>query len=150
MKSVRNADDLKRYGFDCLTGEACGLNLRLLFDVTAEGKSLLETVLGVREITLLQDWNGGDAVGSCLLTREMITTVAIFGMLFRDNCIEVWQEVTNDTPSGEVFGIENEEELALAIDCNLARVGAAWRRFKRSPYPGSGDRNLHAVSGRVA
>ena len=42
MKTISSWDDLKAYGIDPLTAEACGLGYRLLCDLTAEGKKILE------------------------------------------------------------------------------------------------------------
>jgi hypothetical protein len=52
MKSIRCWDDLSRYGILPLTGEACGLSYRLLCDVTAAGKRIIEKALDVANLGL--------------------------------------------------------------------------------------------------
>jgi glycyl-tRNA synthetase beta chain len=42
MKSIRSWEDLSVYGIVPLTGEACGLSYRILCDVTAAGKKIIE------------------------------------------------------------------------------------------------------------
>lgn len=52
MKTIHSWDDLSKYGIVPLTGEACGLMYRILCDVTARGKRLVEKALSVPEIRL--------------------------------------------------------------------------------------------------
>lgn len=42
-----------------LTGEACGLSYRILCDVTAKGKKILEKALDVAQLGLRENWNHG-------------------------------------------------------------------------------------------
>ena len=51
--------DLSHYGIVPLTGEACGLMYRILFDVTARGKKILEKAFDVSELRLRENWNRG-------------------------------------------------------------------------------------------
>lgn len=59
MKAIRCWNDLERYGIVPLTGEACGLMYRILCDVTARGKRLVEKALSVAEVRLAESWNRG-------------------------------------------------------------------------------------------
>jgi hypothetical protein len=45
-------DDLRPFGIDALTGEACGLSYHLLCDVTQKGKRTIEKALGAAELVL--------------------------------------------------------------------------------------------------
>lgn len=147
MKTYHCIGDLDQFGFNCLTGEACGLGLRLLFDISAPAKAILVKALGVQDIALRDAWNGGDAVGSVMLDRDICTTLAIFGML-EQGCIEVWQSV-GENRDGSIHGIENEEELVLAKESNIGYPNVeGWRVWK---YQGTaGHRNRHVMSGRVS
>jgi hypothetical protein len=141
MQHVRNFQDLRRYGIDCLTGEACGLGYRLLCDVTAKGKAILEKVLDC-ELTLAGNWNYGSDedphVGSIMLSYEMLNPIAAFAML-ESGCCEVWIR------KSDVIGFEDKEkdyyeEYAYTEGCNARKLS----------YRGTcGDRNLHVMSGRV-
>lgn len=71
MLTINGWNDLRQFGIDVLTGEACGLSYRLLCDVTKEGKQTLEKALGVIALELADNWNNGSAtdphVGSVML-----------------------------------------------------------------------------------
>jgi len=56
MKTINCWDDLSRYGIVLLTGEACGLSYRLLCDVTAAGKRVIEKALGIAQLGLHESW----------------------------------------------------------------------------------------------
>ena len=75
MKSIRCWDDLSRYGIVPLTGEACGLSYRILCDVTAAGKKIIEKALDVAQLGLRENWNHGNPddphVGCVMLAPEL-------------------------------------------------------------------------------
>src|SRR5437867_11962011 len=106
MKTIRNYDELRPYGLNCLTGEACGLGMRLLFDVTDKGRELLKTFFGVCDLSLPSNWNSG-ANGSIMLPHEVARPLMVFALL-KGGCVEVWE----DWDTKELYGIENAEELA--------------------------------------
>src|SRR5690242_10625750 len=93
MKTVSCWEDLRPFGISALTGEACGMMYRILFDVTDQGRRALAKCLGVPGLQLAGPWNRGDPadphVGSVLLTGEMFTPLAIFALL-EGGCDEVW------------------------------------------------------------
>lgn len=154
MISYTCVGDLDQFGFSCLTGEACGLGMRALFDVSEDGKEVLARTLGLpsRNLILMQPWNGGKFnAGSVLLTYEMATTCAIFAMLLKNKCLEVWQRYDHGRLVGDCYGMETAEELELAEMTNIgASRDTSWRRWRMSSAPGSGDRNQHMISGRVS
>ena len=146
MKSFNCVGEMDQFGLQCLTGEACGLGMRLLFDVTEPGRKLLEKFFGVNQLILPQDWNGGEAVGSIMLAADQCTPIAIMGML-EQGCIEVWQQFENNERTGFLFGLENEEELKLAGENMTCWPNVTYRHWK---YHGTaGSRNVHAMSGRI-
>lgn len=145
MKSVRCWDDLSQYGVVPLTGEACGLMYRILFDITAQGKAILEKAFGVAELGLHENWNGGTAdnphIGSIMLAHEMLPVVSIFALLDTD-CQEVWL-----TKDNGVYGIEKTDSPEAVDQFKQLHADKLVRRFA---YAGTaGDRNVHAMSGRV-
>src|ERR1043166_1173788 len=105
MKTLRRFDDLRPYGLNILTGEACGLGMRYLTDVTEAGKKLIEKVLDVNELSLQSNWNSG-SIGSIMLTQEFIHTCMIFALL-QNGCIEVWE----DNATKELYGMEDKGDL---------------------------------------
>lgn len=145
MRRVTCWNDLAPFGFSCLTGEACGLGYRILFDVTERGRKALGKCFGIPDMRLAEPWNCGDptdpAVGSVLMARELLTPLGIFALL-EHGCTEVWQY-----QNGYLLGIEATdppEQIAAA-----AKLGES-ERVRVYAYRGTaGDRNVHAMSGRV-
>jgi hypothetical protein len=141
---VTSLQDLRPFGFNCLTGEACGIGLRLLFDVNEKGKEILCSFLGVSDITLLPDWNGGDAIGSVMLARDAAFELAVWCM------IGEYQEVWHNRSCGEIHGLEPDQiELAHAT-WGHDKDGHDWRIYRREGTAAGGLRNRHEMTGRVA
>lgn len=145
MKTIASFGDLAAYGIEPLTGEACGLNYRILCDVTAAGRRVLSKALGIPGLTLPDSWNRGSAtdphVGSVLLPPELLTPLAVFALL-ESGCTEAW--LVRD---GGVIGIEPEDTPEL-IAANRRLVGE--RLVRSLAYRGTaGDRNVHVMSGRI-
>lgn len=145
MKRITCWNDLRQYGLEPLTGEACGLGYRILFDVTHNGRTVLGKWLGIPDLRLADPWNRGDpadpAVGSILLSRELLVPVGIFALL-ETGCSEVWQ-LTN----GELLGIEPSDTESHR---QAAQEVYAAQRVRTYRYGGTaGDRNVHAISGRI-
>lgn len=145
MKTIACWNDLRPYGIDVLTGEACGLSYRFLCDVTERGRKILERWLSVPELHLSEAWNRGEIsdphVGSILLTPEMLPGLAVFALL-ETGCTECWV-----LKNGSVLGVESNdppEQIAasrrMCAD-NLARVFGSRGT--------AGDRNVHVMSGRI-
>jgi len=145
MRKINCWDDLRPFGIDLLTGEACGLSYRLLCDVTQKGKRTIEKALGVANLGLTDNWNGGDPhdphIGSILLVPELLIPLAIFALL-EHGCCEVWR-----TKSGDLVGFESADDPE--------RIEAVKRLYtdtfvRRYAYAGTaGDRNRHQMTGRV-
>ena len=145
MKTIDSWDDLSHYGIVPLTGEACGLMYRILFDVTARGKKILEKALDVSELRLRESWNRGtdDAphVGSIMLAREVLPFFGIFALL-EDGCPEVFL-----TKGGSLIGTQRTDS---AEDVERFKRFHADDLVRRFAYSGTaGDRNEHMMSGRV-
>lgn len=145
MRRVTCWNDLAPFGFSCLTGEACGLGYRILFDVTERGRKALGKCFGIPDMRLGEAWNRGNpadpAVGSILLSREMLIPVGIFALL-EGGCTEVWQY-----QNGFLLGVEPgdaPEQVAAARNMGAPEL------VRTYGYRGTaGDRNVHAMSGRV-
>lgn len=92
MKTISDFNGLKDYGIICLTGESCGLGLRLLCDFTEKGKKVLTKTFGF-DFKGAEPWNsstGGEKhVGSVMLSWDMLKTISIFALL-ENGCSEVY------------------------------------------------------------
>lgn len=144
MKTVTCWRELEPFGIDPLTGEACGLTCRILFDVTERGRKILAKTLGIPDLNLAEPWNRGTAadphVGSLMLPHEMLTLVSVFALL-ESGCDEAWSY------QGGVVGFEpgdTRDRRGLHLDLYRDRL------VRRYAYGGTaGDRNAHQMSGRV-
>lgn len=144
MRFVRCFNDLAEYGLEPLTGEACGLMYRILFDVTAEGLRILEKCLGVK-IAPAEAWNRGEPdrphVGSVMLAQPMLVPLGIFALL-ESGCTECWLH-----KQGDLMGIEPSDSPEIVERYRSMYEGTIARRFA---YRGTaGDRNVHSMSGRT-
>jgi hypothetical protein len=139
MLIVRSWNDLKNFGIDCLTGEACGLSMRLLCDLTERGQRIVEKLFDVK-IQPPEAWNNGDPphVGCVMLPLEMFMPLAIFSLL-EVGCKEVFRD-------GDVlFGIEQDDTEEY-----LALFHKGHPHLRRYAYSGTaGSRNVHVMSGRT-
>ncbi len=145
MKSIRSWEDLSAYGIVPLTGEACGLSYRILCDLTARGKKILEKALSVAQLGLHENWNHGSAddphVGSIMLAPDLLPFIGVFALL-EAGCREVWL-----TKGQTVIGIEAEDLPDRAESFKRIHANDLARRFG---YAGTaGDRNQHMMTGRV-
>ena len=143
MRSISSWNDLREYGIDPLTGEACSLMYRILFDVTEKGAKVVRKCLGIPKMTFAESWNGGTKeephIGSIMLTQEMLIPLAIFALL-ENGCTEAY--ILN----GTVIGIEPDDPPDTAEAMRKAYRVEYARRFS---YGSGGDRNQHQMSGRV-
>ena len=144
MKTVSGWKDLEPYGILPLTGEACGLMYRILFDVTAKGRDVLAKCFGIPNVNLPEPWNRGSTedphVGCIMLAGEMLQPLAVFALL-ESGCKEVY--LVNDA----VHGFEGTDAPGLIED--VKRWSKA-DHARRLAYGGTaGDRNAHVMSGRV-
>ena len=145
MKTIRCWNDLEKHGIVPLTGEACGLQWRLLCDVTEHGRRILQKCFGLSEMILADAWNRGAQddphVGSILLVPVMLAPLGVFALL-ESGCTEVWLYANNTLLGIEASDTAEQIELSrkLCPDAILRTFG----------YRGTaGDRNVHMMSGRV-
>lgn len=144
MKTViRNWTDLHDYGIICLTGEACGLGMRLLCDLTPKGEETLTAYFG-HSISFTQgsNWNSSDGqVASVMLpyTYAFLQSLAVFCMLHQKKAQVV------AVCKNEVRAIKNEEELQRFREYageDYIRCYGTWNEHVK-------ERNTHQMSGRT-
>ena len=144
MKTIDCWQDLILFGIDPLTGEACALSWRILFDVTEAGRKVLAKCLGVPNLALAEAWNRGSVtdphVGSIMLTQEMLTPLAVFALL-ESGCMECWV-----FRNGGVLGVESGDDPART-EARRQHNGDSIARVFR--YRENRDRNVHQMSQRL-
>jgi hypothetical protein len=141
VKSISCFADLAAYGIEPLTGEACGLMYRILFDLTAKGQTIVEKCLGCRIVS--EPWNRGTTeephVASVMLSQELLVPLGIFALL-QSGCTQVW--LLDDR---SLVGIEPSDTVDQVPKALPGR--SVVRTFR---YGGTaGDRNVHLMSGRI-
>ena len=149
--TVHSMQDLPQFGLNPLTGEACALSMRTLCDVNAEGKALLEEFFGVQDINLAAPWNSTvfvrPAIGSIMITREMVKPLAQFGF-FRAGALAV--VVQADSSMDGIFTAERLAQYEKMVkehpqvNCHILRNYSV-----TSSHPMVGTRNVHAFTGRA-
>lgn len=168
MQTFRNYDQLEQFGIRTLTGEACGLAMRVLCDVTEEGRQLLRAFF--RMEVNADKWNGG--VGSVMLPRSVMEDIWIFAnvragkpMVFAGGHVhhDEWETrsyetcegetVTYKTPKtgwrSEAFVCESEKDIEHVNNMVASEFFYISRTYSKSNQPGNGLDNRHAMSGRT-
>ena len=158
MNSVSNWNDFKPFGIYFLTAEACGLSLRILFDISPKGKAILEQYLGVKNIELWEPMNPKSRlkeeeiennvpvneqmhpIGTFMLTRDMFTTLAVF-------CLLTLPE--NEVVVSGKYGVNAySRENYMKMREHIGRLSESRIYMKEGDALG-GFRNRHQFSGRV-
>jgi hypothetical protein len=155
MKTLKRWEDLKPYGIDVLTGEACAYNYRLLCDITPAGVALFNAVFGLQlqvKESLPEGWNNRKA-RSIMLPRAMFEPLAVFALFTVSNCRKVY--ITYD---GTIHGIEStdtDEQVRNFVEWNQGHLCESCQRYGADgginlQYSNPGySRNQHQMSGRV-
>ena len=142
MKTVNCFNDLRPYGIEILTGEACGLGLRVLCDYTRRGKALIAKTYGLlSNFTDNDSWNSGPKddphVGSIMLTNNEVMTLGIFALLENGcdevytvkpvtslkECLRIIHQVKRLLDEGESALIANADKLREAIKYSGLCIG---------------------------
>lgn len=145
-KSLHSFKDLKAYGINALTGEACGYSLRVLCDLNEDGVALIEEFFGsTLQVTENSNWNSQveekPAVGSVMLARSIFQDLALY-CLWRENYAGALM-----MSDGSVIGVSGKEITLLK--------GPLRDTLRRNPSFGSKEqiingRYQHQASLRVA
>ena len=161
--SIRSLYDLKSYGLNTLTGEACGLGLRVLCDYNAKAQRWLATCFGVAsgKFEGASPWNNG--VGSIMLDPSLWPTLAVFAMLDsgctaavlvsrgRDYAVPVLVGGVREAKDGLTSELRNAiDRFYRGLYSTRGDSSSVFVRFI-SPTGTSGDglRHVHQMSGRV-
>ncbi|GMU20590.1 MAG: hypothetical protein AMXMBFR13_06870 [Phycisphaerae bacterium] len=145
MKTVFNWSDLKQFGVNLLTGEACGIGIRVLCDLDKRGRALVSEFFGLDPGMFAENWNTG---GECsvMLPYSIIADLAVYAML-RSGCRAVI--TLKDRP--EIHGAETQAELEqfkriMEDENQYPKVERYYRAGGTAP---GGMRNVHEMSGRI-
>lgn len=114
MITIRDWNDLRSFGINVLTGEACAVGKRLLCDVNDQGRRLLCSIFSLPTNTrFAENWNssvnGDDAIGSIFLPPHLFSFVAAM-ILMQTGC-----KCAVVVGSGQVFGIEPDDDVSGVV-----------------------------------
>lgn len=149
-----NYADLKAYGISTLTGEADAYSRRILCDLSEDGVILLTAYFGLSHtcearhaFPLNMNAMVGEqaAIASVMLARAVIPDLMVFALL------HVGQfDYVLDAPHGYTGFNEGDHYGELYLHQGLpAGYTLHHNCAKRCRQPHVGDRNVHAMSGRV-
>ena len=151
MKSYEYRRSLREAGIIILTGEACGVSMRVLCDVTENGKALLCEFWGVGEVRFADNWNSSqEATGSVMLTRQNLTELLCFHVLRKQDVVMLNED------SGDITGFSQmefqewrERFVNMESEDIFSTVFPRVRIWMRSGTAACGLRNRHEMTGRV-
>jgi hypothetical protein len=140
VSEVTEWKDLEHFGIIMLTGESCGLGMRLLCDLNTRGVLIINEFLG-GNVTFKKDsnWNNG-AVASILLPRSILQDLAAFCLLKENKIVVV-------CPGGDVVGMDEKE-------FEWRNQVTGWREsllhvYQKHGTASDGMRNQHRFTGRI-
>ena len=143
MPQITSYNDLKKFGFNPLTGESCNFSMRMLFDLSEEGKGTLARLLGLTSIELSPSWNNGEfSAGSFLMPRSMFEDLALF-ILVNQPDVVIAVQYKHSGFSGYTQKQWDEHREYINTDPDITR--------RVTPmYRQPNDRVTHAFTGRTA
>ncbi len=151
----RDWNDFRAAGLEPLTGEADGLSMRLLIDLSERGRKLVCKWLGVPEAggnKLADNWNHrssiGEHVASVMLSSDVLPSLSVFAALESPGVVECYTVYDKGEWRG-TYGF-NKVAKEAHLEEWLAFERRDGRNVRRYAYDGTaGDRNRHEMSGRV-
>jgi hypothetical protein len=159
MTYIRSWDDMKKYGIDLLTGEACAIVYRGLFDLTQQGLDLVTRTIGACEIKAPSHMNSG-AIASLLMPYSMLEAVAVIALFDIEKCQHVVLARTVDGDRliiGAMHGMLEFEATRLGFKTIHEYLNFSYIKLERLlTYPEQRDgvtvgmSNVHQMSGRIS
>lgn len=151
MASIGCLNDLRPYGIEVLTGEACGLMMRVLGDFTERGRRIIQEALGCPKFIGAEPWNRGSDqaphVGSIMLDRAAHLWLGPFALL-EDGCKEMFMVIQKGNSVGTWYGWRPSEPYRQETLEFFERDGATIHRY--APAGTAGTRNRHEMTGRIS
>lgn len=145
MKAIDTWQDLRPYGIDILTGEACGYGMRYLCDLTEPGCRLVRELFGLRgDSPLGEPWNSR-GVASAMIPYGLLGQLAAFALLSDGACAVLVLK------GGGAVGYYPGDAPGRWQDLvdHHRRAGSLERTFSPTGGPRVGSRMVHQASGRA-
>jgi len=155
---VKSYNDLRQFGFDYLTGEACNIMLRGLWDVTQKGKEIFCHAFGLpNNIAFAQPYNTGNpkdpSVGSVFISKESLHQIIVIAMFHcgAKEVVKFGEEyhgfTANDLKDDAIgkYPEEYEKLAKLRKQSNPKFEFHIWKEQGDQPHVGTS--NTHAFTG---
>lgn len=154
MKHIKNWEDLEPYGINELTGEACAAGLRLLCDLTEDGKANAYAFLGIPlDTPVAENWNIGGAA-SIMMPRSVFKELAAFLLLTggtRDHGCEIVLAFDHDVVGFTADDLRNQPGVVDEYRETMKHMGHDCRTIMPlRGQPRQGMSSVHAATGRAA
>ena len=144
-----SSDYLKSIGINILTGEACGLSMRLLCDITESAQTLLSDFFGGVTFNAV-GWNNYDGK-SIMLTRETLNDIIVYSVCTQYPIVIKcsYRNKRGKFETNHLRGLNTQDELN-ALKPHYQKIhDNNYRVFYSSGTAAGGLRNTHEFSGRV-
>ena len=143
MKTISNWQDLREYGINVLTGEACTLGVRALCDVIEQGAKLIREFYGLpHNAPLSPNWNSG-AIGSVFIPWSVFPDLAAFILISVGNKTAMNVKGVGVIAQG---ACDSNDEYGKAVCFYHGDIIRHYRPV--SGQPSVGLSAVHAMSGR--
>lgn len=161
LKSISTVSDLREYGINTLTGEACAYSMRTLCDLSERGRDIIRDYLGLPYNSEFNpNYNGyvGDykAVASVMLSNDLLKNLAIF-ILFREGSRFVYGRHDSFGCTGYKQSDIDKNQYLKDFHDEIRKgerkdvyVLANPQQWEGNTQPSVGSRNIHVATGRVA
>jgi hypothetical protein len=155
MKYINSWNDLQHFGINALTGEACRYSQRVLCDLNATGKLLMEEYLGLPKNTIFAaNWNstvnGFPAIASIMLHRRTFSALCEF---ITYHVCKAYGYFDLQDEGRFIIAETSEEHEAyrelLKFYEGKIKVGMSPLMWAADNQPTEGSRNIHAFTGRA-
>lgn len=143
MVTIKDLNQLKKYGINFLTAESCAYSLRLLLDLNEDGVRIISRWLGGNlNFTKGSNWNprvnNKPALASILLSRQSIDSLIAFILYDVEKCYAIHLDKYEQT------GLSKEEFERLSEE-QQSNFRINWAL--QSEHVKNG-RNIHQFTGR--
>jgi len=146
---IEGWSELRPFGFIKLTGESCGIGIRVLVDLTKEALGIMEEFLSTKLATG-NNWNFSDGqVASLMLPWEMWRDIAVYCCLKYGAYAALSVSYRDDNFSSSFVQGATKEIYDEKIEGWRKMWPAGMRLYFRSTDSGTGLRNQHFFSGRT-
>lgn len=145
-KTISCPNDLRPFGFNLLTGEACRVGARILTDVDEKARATIVDLLGLPyDAKLSENWNSG-SIGSVMIPYHWFPMIYVWALL-NDGA-----RVVVTLRSGKAIGYyaDDSPEKRQEMIGIYQETGELDRTYHvMGNLPGQGTRCEHMASGRI-